>query len=339
MSNPTLGALLRELNLPKVAWTLGTALAVATLLNPIYVPPFVVVVGRTTFVALWLLLAYVAAGQWQQSLLPRWLAQILAVALTAPVAAFAVYLLATDGDVQAIVGHPGRLHGLILITGSAVLVGLIRSLGAQVREREAKVRERDARAQALALQSQLQGSVQQRQALDARLALLTAQIEPHFLFNTLANVQALVESGSPRAAEVLRSLIAYLRAALPRLHSGGGLPTLGNEVELVQGVYGAAASLSLSAHLPRGTCAQIDLPPDQPPDLKFASPGQTPRDVPHEPARRTSSSSPPSSNMPCRPLNKRRWTTWSSPSRCRACRPPARPGCAGSRPRWASPCA
>ena len=53
--------------------------------------------------------------------------------------------------------------------------------------------------------------------LDARLALLTAQIEPHFLFNTLANVQALVESGSPRAATVLRSLIAYLRAAMPRL--------------------------------------------------------------------------------------------------------------------------
>ena len=40
----------------------------------------------------------------------------------------------------------------------------------------------------------------EKQALDARLRLLQAQIEPHFLFNTLANVQALVESGSPRAA-------------------------------------------------------------------------------------------------------------------------------------------
>jgi LytS/YehU family sensor histidine kinase len=47
-------------------------------------------------------------------------------------------------------------------------------------------------------------------------------------------VQALVELGSPRAPEVLRSLIAYLRAALPRLHENGGLPTLGNELALVR---------------------------------------------------------------------------------------------------------
>ena len=50
--------------------------------------------------------------------------------------------------------------------------------------------------------------------------MLQAQIEPHFLFNTLANVQALVETGSPRAAPVLKSLIAYLRAAMPRLQEG-----------------------------------------------------------------------------------------------------------------------
>ena len=73
----------------------------------------------------------------------------------------------------------------------------------------------------------------ERQALDARLALLHAQIEPHFLFNTLANVQALVDSGSPRAAPVLQSLIAYLRAAMPQLHEGG-MSTLGDELELVR---------------------------------------------------------------------------------------------------------
>jgi LytS/YehU family sensor histidine kinase len=49
--------------------------------------------------------------------------------------------------------------------------------------------------------------------------VLQAQIEPHFLFNTLANVQALVESGSPQAGPVLKSLIAYLRAAVPKLHT------------------------------------------------------------------------------------------------------------------------
>ena len=62
--------------------------------------------------------------------------------------------------------------------------------------------------------------------------MLQSQIEPHFLFNTLAKVQALVESGSPRAAPVLGSLIVYLRAAMPKLHDGA--PTLGQEESLVR---------------------------------------------------------------------------------------------------------
>ena len=81
-------------------------------------------------------------------------------------------------------------------------------------------RERDAQARAAQLGFALERSTLEKEALDARLKLLQAQIEPHFLFNTLANVQALVESGSPQAAPVLKSLIAYLRAAMPRLHAG-----------------------------------------------------------------------------------------------------------------------
>jgi LytS/YehU family sensor histidine kinase len=47
-------------------------------------------------------------------------------------------------------------------------------------------------------------------------------------------VQALVEAGSPRAAAVLQSLVAYLRAALPRIAADGGMPTLDNELALVR---------------------------------------------------------------------------------------------------------
>jgi len=93
-------------------------------------------------------------------------------------------------------------------------------------------RERDAQANALALQFALERETLQRQAADAQLKVLQSQVEPHFLFNTLANVQALVESGSPRAAQVLGSLIAYLRAALPQLQQGA--PTLGQEEALVR---------------------------------------------------------------------------------------------------------
>ncbi len=74
--------------------------------------------------------------------------------------------------------------------------------------------------------------MQRNSALDARLNLLQAQVAPHFLFNTLANVQALVETGSPKAPDVLRSLVAYLRAAVPRLNEP--VTTLGQELDLVR---------------------------------------------------------------------------------------------------------
>jgi LytS/YehU family sensor histidine kinase len=64
------------------------------------------------------------------------------------------------------------------------------------------------------------------------LRLLHAQVAPHFLFNTLANVQELVDAGSPQTSSVLKSLIAYLRAAVPRLHER--TTTLGQELDLVR---------------------------------------------------------------------------------------------------------
>ena len=54
----------------------------------------------------------------------------------------------------------------------------------------------------------------ERAAVEARLKLLQAQIEPHFLFNTLANLQALIGVDPPRAQEMLRHLDGYLRATL-----------------------------------------------------------------------------------------------------------------------------
>jgi LytS/YehU family sensor histidine kinase len=99
------------------------------------------------------------------------------------------------------------------------------ALGALVRQKEAL-----ARHQALAFS--LEKSELERQALDARLRLLQAQVAPHFLFNTLANVQALVDTGSPQAAVVLRSLIAYLRAAVPRLNEP--VTTMGQELDLAR---------------------------------------------------------------------------------------------------------
>jgi len=215
----------RELNRASVGWALGLAVVVAMALNPIFLVPLPVLLGRTLFVAMMLVLVFHGVGLLRQSLLPRWLAQIVAVALTAPVATALVYLVATSGDVQSFVGNPYRVSGFMWIAGCALAVGLLVAFGALVRER-------DALARSQALQFEIERGRLERQALDARLAVLTAQIEPHFLFNTLANVQALVDSGSPRAAPVLKSLIAYLRAAMPKLQESG-VSALRDELTLV----------------------------------------------------------------------------------------------------------
>lgn len=70
----------------------------------------------------------------------------------------------------------------------------------------------------------------QRQIVEARLQLLQAQVEPHFLFNTLAAVEHLIETAPARAAQMQKHLIEYLRAALPRMRQQSA--TLGQEVEL-----------------------------------------------------------------------------------------------------------
>jgi LytS/YehU family sensor histidine kinase len=117
------------------------------------------------------------------------------------------------------------VQGFILISGTSTIVGLVLALGALERQR-------DSEARAMSLQLALQRSQLDRHAADVRLAVLTAQVEPHFLFNTLANIQALVETGSPRAAAVLASLIAYLKATMPRLDDGD--VQLGREIALVR---------------------------------------------------------------------------------------------------------
>ncbi len=63
----------------------------------------------------------------------------------------------------------------------------------------------------------------------AKLSLLHAQVEPHFLYNTLASAQLLARSDPPRADEMLGHLIQYLRHSLPR--TDDELSTLGAELE------------------------------------------------------------------------------------------------------------
>jgi signal transduction histidine kinase len=159
------------------------------------------------------------------SWLARWVLQVAAVAVVTPFALAIIYGLTTP-DLE---GHwyqdKDRMGGYSMLSGLGILIAPWIAMAALYRHVSGQVQR-----QALAFE--LERSELERNALDARLSLLQAQVEPHFLFNTLANVRELVDSGSPQASVVLGHLIAYLRAAVPRLHDTA--VTLGQELELAR---------------------------------------------------------------------------------------------------------
>ena len=95
----------------------------------------------------------------------------------------------------------------------------------------------------------------ERQAIDAQLRSLQAQIEPHFLFNTLANVVSLIDSAPDSARRMLERLIDLLRASLAASRSER--TTLGQEVALV-----AAYLDILRIRMGERLSYAIDVPPD-----------------------------------------------------------------------------
>ncbi|MEH6435173.1 sensor histidine kinase [Massilia sp. DD77] len=71
----------------------------------------------------------------------------------------------------------------------------------------------------------------ERRLMEAKMAALQAQVEPHFLFNTLALIGQLIETDPKEAARVHAHLVEYLRSSLPQMRAGTGA-TLGKQVEL-----------------------------------------------------------------------------------------------------------
>lgn len=207
------------------AAVLGLAFVGAVMLLPLVRNPFYEILGEAVFVSMVSLIAFNAAGALHQTLLPRWVAQWCAVILGAIVGPLIVQLLGTGGSISEFVGSRELKGGYFMVMFSAAIFGSLMTLGARHREYEAK-------AKAEALQFALERETLQRQASDARLNLLTSQIEPHFLLNTLANVQVLVETGSPQAVPVFRALIAYLRGAMHQLQQESA--SLADEEQLVR---------------------------------------------------------------------------------------------------------
>ena len=183
---------------------------------------------RTFIVGLSATAAFALFEVWPRRLPPwlqRWALQVVAVGVFMPVTTVLIYVLSTPQGAPPFWTNPGRMDGWTHLTVAGVLLAPWTALAAIVRQKEAFARDQK-------LTFALERSELERQALDARLHLLQAQVAPHFLFNTLANVQALVDAGSPHASTVLRSLTAYLRAAVPLLHESAA--TIERELQLVR---------------------------------------------------------------------------------------------------------
>ncbi len=75
-----------------------------------------------------------------------------------------------------------------------------------------------------------------RQLVEARMAAMQAQVEPHFLFNTLASIDHLIETDPARASLMQKSLIALLRATLPAMRetSTNTGANLGQELAIIR---------------------------------------------------------------------------------------------------------
>jgi len=75
-----------------------------------------------------------------------------------------------------------------------------------------------------------------RQVVEARMAAMQAQVEPHFLFNTLASIDHLIETDPPRASIMQKNLIALLRASMPTMReaNNGGPRELGREMAVIR---------------------------------------------------------------------------------------------------------
>jgi len=212
----------------RLAVALGLALAIALLLRSQWTTGLSSLLFRTVTLGLIGVSVFGLFEVWPTRLpqwFARWVLQVVGVGVAMPLTTVVIYVLSTNAGAPPFWRDKDRLDGFMMLTFLSILLAPWTALGALLRQKEAFAHD-----QALAFA--LERSEFERQALAARLHLLQSQVAPHFLFNTLANVQALVDAGSPRASAVMRSLVAYLHAAVPLLHEPGS--TIRREMQLVE---------------------------------------------------------------------------------------------------------
>jgi hypothetical protein len=178
----------------------------------------------------------------------RWLALVGLMLLVAGPAHFAgIHLGAVlvGHEAPGLAAYPtvGRISYIVFTFLGLVAMALL------VVNRERVQRIRQAHNEA-----RLRAETIERQALQAQLRLLQAQIEPHMLFNTLANLQGLIALDPERANTMLDQLIQYLRATLGA--SRAESTTLGEEFAAMEAYLGL-----MGVRMGQRLAYRLDLPP------------------------------------------------------------------------------
>ena len=114
-----------------------------------------------------------------------------------------------------------------------------------------------AEAETLTANAAAERASMQRQLSETKMQMMQAQVEPHFLFNTLASVEYLIETDPPRASAMQRSLIQYLRAVLPQMRDNAVVTNLGREADMVKAYLNLLKMrmeerLTVNMHIPEG---------------------------------------------------------------------------------------
>jgi signal transduction histidine kinase len=222
-------SLLFGLTLQRVAWVTVIALGVAASMVWFFDNEFPDLLVSTLCVGYTTMLLFTMAGNLsfvQAGRVPREAAQIVAV-IAGSALGTVVTGLVKGRPLQTMLTD--SLSGFVATSGLGIGFGCVVVAVYFYRERSARTSADLARIEA---EFDAARAREEKQLLGARLQLLQAQVEPHFLFNTLANVQHLVNTDPARASEMLGSLIRYLRAALPQMREQTS--TLAREASMIR---------------------------------------------------------------------------------------------------------
>jgi sensor histidine kinase YesM len=171
-----------------------------------------------------IMFAVSAAGNLPLRGISRPVAQLIAVVLASVIGTVLVVLVKGHSIVETLTKWEGISRFSITAMLGIIFGGLITAY--------LIFRERDAEARAAMHKIESERNLLARRMAEAQLALMQAQVEPHFLFNTLANVRYLVENEPANALRMLDHLIEYLKAALPQMREAAS--TLGKEIEFLR---------------------------------------------------------------------------------------------------------